>query len=107
MPPANSTLNGTVSPGIPALSLWVLVGNSLIRFSVYLTGATLFLSLILSRVFYIILDFINVQESYTKLRQTTAKNSGAAGEGDELRKRIKQLESELSASQGQGRDFGA
>ena len=74
---------------------------------VYLTGATLFLSLILSRVFYIILDFLNVQEEHTKLRQQTAKNSGAAGESEELRKRIKTLEAELNASQDQGRDFGA
>ncbi|KAK4684590.1 B-cell receptor-associated protein 31, partial [Tremellales sp. Uapishka_1] len=60
--------------------------------NLYLTGATLFLSLLLARVFYIILDFINVQESYSTLQQKAAKQSGASGEADELRKRIKELE---------------
>jgi hypothetical protein len=66
---------------------------------VYLTGATLFLSLLLSRVFYIILDFIHVQESYTALQQKTARNSATEGQVEELRKRIKELEAEE-------RDFG-
>ena len=73
--------------------------------SVYLTGATLFLSLILSRVFYIILDFIHVQESYTLLQSKTAKQSGAAGESEELRKRIRELEAQLGTAQSKDRDF--
>jgi hypothetical protein len=72
---------------------------------VYLTGATLFLSLILSRVFYIILDFITVQEQYTALQTKTARSSGNAGESEELRKRIKELEAELGKSQSTDRDF--
>ena len=72
----------------------------------YLTGATLFLSLILSRVFYIILDFITVQEQYTALQTKSAKSSGNAGESDELRKRIRALEAELGKSQSTDRDFG-
>lgn len=75
-------------------------------FSVYLTGATLFLSLILARVFYIILDFINVQEKYSALQQRTAKESGANGESEEMRKRITELEAELKTSQSKDRDFG-
>ncbi len=71
----------------------------LIRCTVYLTGATLFLSLLLARVFYIILDFIHVQESYSALQQKTAKASGAAGETEELRKRVRELEAKE-------RDFG-
>jgi len=74
---------------------------------VYLTGATLFLSLILSRVFYIILDFITVQEQYTALQTKSARASGNAGESDELRKRIRALEAELGKSQSTDRDFGA
>jgi hypothetical protein len=73
---------------------------------VYLTGATLFLSLILARVFYIILDFIHVQENFTALQAKTAKQSGATGESAELRKKIRELETQLSASQGADRDFG-
>ena len=72
----------------------------------YLTGATLFLSLILSRVFYIILDFITVQEQFTALQTKSAKASGNAGESDELRKRIRALEAELGKSQSTDRDFG-
>ncbi|ORY25962.1 putative endoplasmic reticulum protein [Naematelia encephala] len=60
--------------------------------NLYLTGSTLFLSLILSRVFYIILDFIQVQESYSALQHKTAKQSGANGEAEELRKRVQELE---------------
>ncbi|KAE8538912.1 hypothetical protein D1P53_005280 [Cryptococcus gattii VGV] len=67
--------------------------------NLYLTGATLFLSLLLARVFYIILDFIQVQESYTALQAKTAKASGAAGENEELRNRIAELEAKE-------RDFG-
>lgn len=73
---------------------------------VYLTGSTLFLSLILSRVFYIILDFITVQEQFTALQSKTARSSGNAGENDELRKRIKELEAELGKTQSSDRDFG-
>lgn len=35
----------------------------------YLTGFCLFLSLVLTRTFYIILDFIHTQEEYAKLKQ--------------------------------------
>jgi B-cell receptor-associated protein 31 len=66
----------------------------------------LFLSLLLARVFYIILDFIHVQESYSALQQKTATQSGASGESAELRKRIKELESELQVNGGKDRDFG-
>ncbi|EIW67678.1 hypothetical protein TREMEDRAFT_33243 [Tremella mesenterica DSM 1558] len=51
--------------------------------NLYLTGATLFLSLLLARVFYIILDFIHVQESYSALQQKTARQSGASGEAED------------------------
>ncbi|WWC62745.1 uncharacterized protein I303_105342 [Kwoniella dejecticola CBS 10117] len=73
--------------------------------NLYLTGATLFLSLLLARVFYIVLDFIHVQESYTTLQTKVAKQSGASGENEELRKQIKELETQLKASQGKDRDF--
>ncbi len=75
--------------------------------AVYLTGATLFLSLLLSRVFYIILDFIHVQEEFTLLQSKVAKQSGATGEANEMRKRIDELEAELDQHRKSGRDFGA
>ncbi|RSH87969.1 uncharacterized protein EHS24_000492 [Apiotrichum porosum] len=73
--------------------------------NLYLTGATLFLSLILSRVFYILLDFINVQEEYNTLQAKTAKGSGVVGENEELRKRVKELEGQVKTYQAADRDF--
>ncbi|WVQ83052.1 hypothetical protein IAT38_005190 [Cryptococcus sp. DSM 104549] len=73
--------------------------------NLYLTGATLFLSLLLARVFYIILDFIHVQEKFTTLQTKTAKASGASGENEELRKRISELEAQLKLSDSKDRDF--
>jgi hypothetical protein len=100
-PPDDSTLSETVSfrLSLPQRSRVCLI-------AVYLTGATLFLSLMLSRVFYIILDFIHVQEDYTTLQAKTAKASGTAGETNELRMRIKELEAELGKSKSSDRDFG-
>lgn len=60
----------------------------------------------LSRVFYIILDFITVQEKFTALQSKTARSSGNAGESDELRKRIKELEAELGRAGSADRDMG-
>lgn len=37
--------------------------------NVYLTGFCLFLSLVLTRTFYIILELIHTQEEYAKLKQ--------------------------------------
>lgn len=41
----------------------------------YLTGFTLFLSLVLTRTFYILLDLINTQEEYAKLKQEVTFSS--------------------------------
>ncbi|KIJ47248.1 hypothetical protein M422DRAFT_249097, partial [Sphaerobolus stellatus SS14] len=41
----------------------------------YLTGFCLFLSLILTRTFYIILDLIHTQGEYAKLKQSTGSQS--------------------------------
>ncbi|KAK1228981.1 Endoplasmic reticulum transmembrane protein 3 [Marasmius sp. AFHP31] len=46
--------------------------------NVYLTGFTLFLSLVLTRTFYITLDLIHVQEEYAKLNGTDGKGKGKA-----------------------------
>lgn len=65
----------------------------------YLTGTTLFLSLVLSRVFYIILDFIHTQDELTTLQSKAASGSTSAGENAELRKKIKTLQAELQTVQ--------
>ncbi|KIM89988.1 hypothetical protein PILCRDRAFT_203894 [Piloderma croceum F 1598] len=79
--------------------------------NVYLTGFTLFLSLVLTRTFYIILDLIHTQEEYAKLKQETAGKSrsagagagGGAAEGD--KKVIEELKKRLAASEAKERDF--
>ncbi len=40
----------------------------------YLTGFTLFLSLVLTRTFYIVLELISAQEEYAKLKQSVRPN---------------------------------
>ncbi|KZP33266.1 endoplasmic reticulum protein [Athelia psychrophila] len=71
--------------------------------NVYLTGFTLFLSLVLTRCFYIILDLIHVQEEYAKLKQETAGKSRASGSSDQ--KTIEDLKAKLTASEAKARDF--
>ncbi|KAF9528753.1 endoplasmic reticulum protein [Crepidotus variabilis] len=46
--------------------------------NVYLTGFCLFLSLVLTRTFYIILDLIHTQEEYAKLKKATESSNGTA-----------------------------
>ncbi|EAU88016.1 endoplasmic reticulum protein [Coprinopsis cinerea okayama7 len=58
----------------------------------YLTGFTLFLSLVLTRTFYIMLDLIHTQEEFAKLKKST--QAGDADELAKLRQRVKELEAE-------------
>lgn len=74
--------------------------------NVYLTGFTLFLSLVLTRTFYIILDLIHTQEQYAKLKQETAGKSKAAGASADDKKAIEELKKKLAASEAKERDFG-
>ncbi|KAF7964493.1 hypothetical protein HWV62_6891 [Athelia sp. TMB] len=71
--------------------------------NVYLTGFTLFLSLVLTRCFYIILDLIHTQEEYAKLKQETSGKSRATGSSDQ--KTIEDLKAKLAASEAKARDF--
>ncbi|WVR06511.1 hypothetical protein IAU60_003542 [Kwoniella sp. DSM 27419] len=48
---------------------------------------------------------LTFSESYTALQTKVAKQSGASGENEELRKRINELESELKVGQSKDRDF--
>ncbi|KAF6749757.1 endoplasmic reticulum protein [Ephemerocybe angulata] len=56
----------------------------------YLTGFTLFLSLVLTRTFYITLDLIHTQEEYAKLKK--AAESSGSGDATALKKRVQELE---------------
>ncbi|KAG5646192.1 hypothetical protein DXG03_004246 [Asterophora parasitica] len=69
----------------------------------YLTGFTLFLSLVLTRTFYIQLDLLHTQEQYAKLKKGTSSGS-AAQNGDSL-KEVAELKKKLAAEEAKTRDF--
>ncbi|KAH7913654.1 B-cell receptor-associated protein 31-like-domain-containing protein [Hygrophoropsis aurantiaca] len=74
----------------------------------YLTGLCLFISLILTHVFHVILDLIRTQEEYAMLKKES--NGGftsgdQAGEIAELKNEITELKKNLAASEAKNRDF--
>ncbi|KJA17880.1 hypothetical protein HYPSUDRAFT_45885 [Hypholoma sublateritium FD-334 SS-4] len=74
--------------------------------NVYLTGFCLFLSLVLTRTFYIILDLIHTQEEYAKLKKATASSSRSTGaQSEDQAKEIAALKKEVEKAQKQQRDF--
>ncbi|KAH7882688.1 B-cell receptor-associated protein 31-like-domain-containing protein [Phlebopus sp. FC_14] len=73
--------------------------------NVYLTGFCLFLSLVLTRTFYIILDLIQTQEEYSKLKKATANNSKNAIASQEQAKLVEELKKKLAESEAKERDF--
>ncbi|KIL65387.1 hypothetical protein M378DRAFT_162003, partial [Amanita muscaria Koide BX008] len=54
----------------------------------YLTGFCLFLSLVLTRTFHLLLDLIHTKEGYYKLKQDSSKEIA------DLKKRVAELEAE-------------
>ncbi|TDL26916.1 B-cell receptor-associated 31-like protein [Rickenella mellea] len=72
----------------------------------YLTGFCLFLSLILTRTFYIVLDLIHTQDEYAKLKQQVSGESRdkIAANGDQT-KLIEELKTKLAATQAKERDY--
>jgi len=62
---------------------------------VYLTGFTLFLSLVLTRVFAIILDLIETQTAYAALKQQVGNNDRPGN--DAQAKEIEELKKKLAA----------
>ncbi|EIW76621.1 endoplasmic reticulum protein [Coniophora puteana RWD-64-598 SS2] len=65
----------------------------------YLTGFCLFLSLVLTRTFYIILDLIHTQEEYAKLKSQNAISSA------DQNKEIADLKKRLASAEAKERDF--
>ncbi|KAI0742900.1 endoplasmic reticulum protein [Daedaleopsis nitida] len=66
----------------------------------YLTGFCLFLSLVLTRTFYIVLDLIHTQEEYAKLKNASGKSAGA----DQM-KQIEDLKKKLAAAEAKAKDY--
>lgn len=72
--------------------------------NMYLTGFCLFLSLVLTRTFYIILDLIHTQEEYAKLKKAMTNSKNTAGKEDQS-KQIEDLKRKLAESEARSRDF--
>ncbi|KZV70555.1 B-cell receptor-associated 31-like protein [Peniophora sp. CONT] len=70
--------------------------------NVYLTGFCLFLSVVLTRTFYIIQDLIHTQDEYAKLKKTTAGNTRESGDAG---KQIEDLKKQLAEKDKKIRDF--
>ncbi|CAE6500482.1 unnamed protein product [Rhizoctonia solani] len=69
--------------------------------NMYLTGFTLFLSLILTRTYYILLDLIHAQEQYAELKKKTEGKPATKDQAAE----IAELKKKLATSEAQARDF--
>ncbi|KAJ7042881.1 B-cell receptor-associated protein 31-like-domain-containing protein [Mycena alexandri] len=68
----------------------------------YLTGFTLFLSLVLTRTFYLILDLIHTQEEYAKLKETTTGKPGAKSSNPD---EVAELKAKIAELSKKDRDF--
>jgi len=74
--------------------------------NVYLTGFCLFLSLVLTRTFYIILDLLRTQEEYAILKKNTSSSSRASGaQNEDAAKEIADLKKQLEQAKKIERDF--
>ncbi|KAF8816990.1 B-cell receptor-associated 31-like protein [Phlegmacium glaucopus] len=74
--------------------------------NVYLTGFCLFLSLVLTRTFYIILDLLHTQEEYAKLKKSSTSNSSTSGaQNEDAAKEIASLKKQLEQAKKTQRDF--
>ncbi|TFY71219.1 hypothetical protein EVG20_g1778 [Dentipellis fragilis] len=71
----------------------------------YLTGFCLFLSLVLTRTFYIIQDLIHTQEEYAKLKKATAEKSRSTLAAGDQTKQIEELKRKLAEAEKSERDF--
>ncbi|KAK7045467.1 Endoplasmic reticulum transmembrane protein 3 [Paramarasmius palmivorus] len=63
----------------------------------YLTGFTLFLSLVLTRTFYITLDLIHVQEEYAKIKDSGAKGGKESPEYTALKRDFDTLKNQAKS----------
>lgn len=73
--------------------------------NMYLTGFTLFLSLILTRTYYIIHDLIHTQDEYAKLKKATAAQSRANIANKDQASELAALKTKITALEAQERDF--
>ncbi|KAF9468270.1 endoplasmic reticulum protein [Collybia nuda] len=69
----------------------------------YLTGFTLFLSLVLTRTFYILLDLVQTQEQYAELKKQ-ASGKTSVQNGDD-KKQVAELKNQIAVLEAKERDF--
>ncbi|KAG6377840.1 B-cell receptor-associated protein 31-like-domain-containing protein [Boletus reticuloceps] len=69
--------------------------------NMYLTGFCLFLSLVLARTFSIVLDLIQTQEDYAKLKKAASNNIAS----NDQAKQIEELKKKLAESAAKNRDL--
>jgi B-cell receptor-associated protein 31 len=72
----------------------------------YITGFTLFLSFVLTRTFYIVLDLIHAQEEYAQLKSNVAASSRTNGAAGDQQKTIADLQAKVKELEAKDRDFG-
>ncbi|KAF7373582.1 hypothetical protein MSAN_00568600 [Mycena sanguinolenta] len=70
----------------------------------YLTGFTLFLSLVLTRTFSLILDLIHTQEEYAKLKGASPSGTKSSGAKDSS-KEVADLKAKVAELEKKERDF--
>ncbi|KAJ7353296.1 B-cell receptor-associated protein 31-like-domain-containing protein [Mycena albidolilacea] len=71
----------------------------------YLTGFTLFLSLVLTRTFSLILDLIHTQEEYAKLKGTSPGGSKGSKPSVDSSKEVAELKAKVAELSKKERDF--
>jgi len=75
--------------------------------NVYLTGFCLFLSLVLTRTFYMIQELIHTQDEHTKLKKATASTSRNDLVAGEQSKEIERLKRDLETLKAQAKSQAA
>ncbi|KAJ7730682.1 B-cell receptor-associated protein 31-like-domain-containing protein [Mycena maculata] len=96
--------NGTAHTGSAQLENSLAARKFYSQRNTYLTGFTLFLSLVLTRTFYLILDLIHTQEEYAKLKESTSGSSKSTG-GAESSTEVAELKAKVAELSKKDRDF--
>ncbi|KAF7297271.1 hypothetical protein MIND_00960300 [Mycena indigotica] len=92
--------NGTAHTGSPGVENSLAARKFYSQRNTYLTGFTLFLSLVLTRTFYLTLDLIHVQEEYAKLKGTGASSKGSSSSSE-----VADLKAQIAELNKKERDF--
>nr|GAT59077.1 predicted protein [Mycena chlorophos] len=96
-----SKQHGTAHTGMPGVDNSLAARKFYSQRNTYLTGFTLFLSLVLTRTFSLTLDLIHIQEEYTKI-QGGASPSASSGNDS---KEIADLKAQIAELNKKDRDF--